>query len=467
MVTRMRVPAGKLSRLVSQRSKLLGDTSWVTASFVVQQVLRLGTSVVLAWLLAPELLGAMVLINALRTGGELLSDVGIGQSIVRDPRGDERRFHMTAWTLQITRGCVVYGIFLLLTVPLIEIYDDETLGIIFPVASFVFIITGFASPGAYLLQRRKQLRRLALFGMASAAASSLIHIGLAAYSPTIWALVWGLLLSSLASVLGSFFLVNGLRYKLVWDKTSIRSIVSFGRWVLASSFIYFLAMNFDRLYFAEAIPIGLLGVYGIARTLSDAINLLFQRVGGQIVFPRVAASRLRTEDLRVSLLPLRRIVVLALALALATGVALSDAFIFAAYDDRYRLAAIFLPVLLVGAWFATLSTLSDAIMMGIGKPSSVALANAAKLAFVVLIVPQVLPERGLLVAIAVISAAEALRYVILSWKKRSHGLSFMRQDLLATLVFFVSIPVLREITAVLGITGGLASWVSQVEAVIV
>src|SRR5690606_25708544 len=107
---------------------------------------------------------------------------------------------------------------------------------VFPVASFVFIISGFASPGAYLLQRRKQLRRAALYGMLVAAASSLIHIGLAAYSPTIWALVWGLLLSSLVSVLGSFFLVRGLQYTLVWDKASISSIVSFGKWVLVSSF---------------------------------------------------------------------------------------------------------------------------------------------------------------------------------------------------------------------------------------
>jgi hypothetical protein len=69
--------------LLKQRLGLIRAVGWVTGAFAVQQILRLGTNVVLAWLLAPELLGTMLLINVLRTGAELLTDVGIALSRTR------------------------------------------------------------------------------------------------------------------------------------------------------------------------------------------------------------------------------------------------------------------------------------------------------------------------------------------------------------------------------------------------
>ena len=63
--------------------------AWITVTYIVQQIVRLLSNILLAWLLAPALLGTMLLINALRTGGELLTDVGVGQSIVNNPRGED------------------------------------------------------------------------------------------------------------------------------------------------------------------------------------------------------------------------------------------------------------------------------------------------------------------------------------------------------------------------------------------
>ena len=56
------------------------------------------------------LLGTMLLINTLRTGGELLTDVGVGQSVVNNKRGNEPTFYNTAWTIQIVRGLILFVI---------------------------------------------------------------------------------------------------------------------------------------------------------------------------------------------------------------------------------------------------------------------------------------------------------------------------------------------------------------------
>jgi len=99
------------------------------------------------------------------------------------------------------------------------------------------------------------------------------------------------------------------------------------------------------------------------------------------------------------------------------------------YDDRYLAAAAILPVLMLGAWFGTLATLADSVLLGIGKPGVTATANAAKLAWMASNVPFALSFGTFQWAVLAIAAAEIVRYFVLSAANYRHGLSFFRQDI--------------------------------------
>ena len=452
-----------IARFISSKLALFGSAGWVTGAFILQQILRLGTSILLAWLLAPELLGTMVLINTLRTGVELLTDVGLGQSIVSNPRGNEPAFYNTAWTIQIVRGVALTIIALVLSIPAAELYDNAALRYLLPWVAPIFIIAGGMSTSRFLLQKRMEVRKLANFDLGVAIAGSAVQIALAAYSPTIWALIWGLLLSTAITVMASFYIIDWRDHKIMWDKDAAKSILHFGKWIFVSTLIYFLAMNFDRLYFANAIPIALLGVYGIARTFSETGMMLFQRISNLLIFPKISASALRGADLRRSIGPTRMILILFIATGLAMGIALADSFIYTVYDERYHAAGFFLTVLLVGTWFSTLATISDSIMMGVGKPSGVAFSNGAKLAVIVALLPYLLANYGINAALAVFVLAEVVRYVILMWQKRSQGIGFARQDIIATVIFIALALLFREVTMLVGLTGGIYDWIIQAQ----
>ena len=92
---------GKISR------EMLVRLSWTTTAFGVIQLLRLVNNVVLARLLSPPLLGLMLIVNSIRTGVELLSDVGINQNIVSNREGHTPEFYDTAWTISVIRGVVL------------------------------------------------------------------------------------------------------------------------------------------------------------------------------------------------------------------------------------------------------------------------------------------------------------------------------------------------------------------------
>lgn len=464
-VERVVVPTAskRLMGAVRSRTVLVQQIGWVTSTYVLQQAMRLFSSVVLAWLLAPNLLGTMLLINTLRTAGELLTDVGVGQSIVNNRRGAEPDFYNTAWTIQIVRGVVLFALALAATGPIARVYDNPQLLILLPAVAPIFLLTGMTAPARFLLQKGMEVRRLAMFDLVMAIVSTLIQIALAWTMPTIWALVWGLLIGTALSAVGSYWLMDWRSLRLKWERAAASAVVHFGKWIFAASLVYFLAMNFDRLYFANAITLALLGIYGIARTFSDTITQLFLRVGNLLIFPKISGSVHRGSDLRRSIGPLRLGVLVGVAVGLALGIALADQFIYLIYDQRYHAAGFFLPMLLVGTWFAILGTMADAMMMGVGSPSGVAYSNGAKLAVIVIALPLVLPRWGMNAALAVFIIAEAVRYTVLVWRKRQVGLSFARQDIALTVLFFVLIVLFRELTMKFGLTGGLGEWIRQAQ----
>ncbi len=438
--------------------QMMSQITWVAGSYGVSQGLRLFTNVILARLLAPQLFGVMLIVNTLRTGIELLSDVGIGQNIVSNRKGDQPDFYNTAWTIQIIRGILLFVIALLLAQPLAEFYDSDELIEIIPIISVLFLLTGIQSPSRFILQKQQAVKTIALFDVFIAVISAIVHIALALYSPTIWALVAALIIATSVSTTTSFFLIDFRLHRIKIAREHVKAIISFGKWVFASSVVFFLAMNFDRLYFAKEIPFAILGIYGIARTFSDMIGMLVQRVGAMMIFPKVAAFAKERSELRPAISGLRLKALLATACGLSIVVALSDLVILILYDDRYTAAAFMLPILMAGAWFSILSTMGESFMLGIGKSVHSAQANLAKLIWLVIAVPLALTYFGLIAALCVIAVADLFRYISLSVSQWKEGLSFLKQDVVLLGLFIFLVLVWRFIFMQLGLVADFNTW---------
>src|SRR5215212_8946226 len=100
---------------------------WTVAGYGASQLLRLGAIIIIARLLAPELFGIMTIINSVRTGLELISDVGIGQNVVQNKNADDPNFWNTAWSLQLVRGAILFVLCLAASAPLAYFYDSSIL----------------------------------------------------------------------------------------------------------------------------------------------------------------------------------------------------------------------------------------------------------------------------------------------------------------------------------------------------
>lgn len=429
--------------------------TWATASFGAIQVIRFVNNVILARLLAPSLFGIMTIVNAVRTGVELLSDVGISQNIISNEKGSTEEFYDTAWTLRAARGLVLGSICFFLSSTIAKFFGQPELKTVLPVAALIFVFTGFESASAALLQKQKLVARVSIVDVTVALLAMIAHVILALITPTIWALVLGSIFMSAFGLIATYIMIPGVRHRIRIDPDSAREILVFGKWIFFSSVIYFFAMNFDRLYFAKQIPLAELGVYSIARSLSDPISNVVIRASNMVVFPTVAAIRVGDPELRIRLLHGRRTMLLVVAIGLAGLVSLSDFIVRHVYDQRYAAAAAFLPLLLIGVWISILSTVNDSVMLGTARPAYPAIANAAKLVAFVIGVPLAFHFAGLFAAILVLIAGEVVRYVVLWLLARRRHLGFVRDDAALTIVFFACILFARELLWAAGITGDL------------
>jgi O-antigen/teichoic acid export membrane protein len=419
---------------------LLRGAVWTISGFGAGQVVRLITNILLTRLLAPQLFGLMVIVNTIRMGIELVSDLGIGQNIIYSQNAHKPDFYNTAWTLQFFRSLLLWALIIMATLPLAQFYNLPVLKLLLPITGVITILGGITSISPQLLQKNLQFAKLNSFQFIVDACSSAIHIALACLSPTIWALVFGGVLGSAVTMIGSYFLLPEIKLRFQIDKGSFREIVDFGKWITLGAIVYFFSINFDRLYFAKVVPLELLGVYGIARSMSDLLGALAARLGSGVVFPFVA-SHLNTPraHLRSELASIRGRFLLLAAVGCSLLIAAADLAIGILYDARYQAAGWMLPIMIVGSWFSIVAGLNESTLLGLGRPSYQAISNSLKFVLLFFGLPFSFRTTGLVGAVLALALIEASRYIPVLIGQVRQRFSYGMQDLLATVAMFLMV----------------------------
>src|SRR5436305_178232 len=137
-----------------------GSTVWTVFGFGTMQVLRFAFNLFLTRLVAEHVFGVIALVNLVLQGLHMFSDLGIRQSVVQRPDGDDPDFLNTAWTLGVVRGCALGFIFCAVAWPLSHFYDEPAMLWLIPLVGLTAVLDGWQSPGPMLLSRRIRRGRL-------------------------------------------------------------------------------------------------------------------------------------------------------------------------------------------------------------------------------------------------------------------------------------------------------------------
>jgi O-antigen/teichoic acid export membrane protein len=436
-------------------SKALKGTYYVIASYGLAMALRLGGSVVLTRLFAPEYFGLMNLFTTIMVGLLLISHIGLQDSVIQNPRGDEPVFLNTAWTLQAIRGAILFLITIPLAWPVAHFYPEigskPHLIWMLPVLGLGCIVAGFSSPSLLSLARHIGLGRLSALEFGTQLFQLAVTIVWAYYWRSIWVLAWSRIVAELARTAVSYLMLPDIRPRFTWDKPIVREVVHFGRWILIGTALNFLALQSDRLILGKLTSMQMLGIYGIAFTLSDVPRQVILQFSSRVGFPFIAKfiDRPRPE-FRSIVLKYRRPALLVGAVMLVAVVCFGDVFIVHIFDKRYHEAAWMVAIFAVGLWHTMLySTISPAIM-ALQKAHYNAVAYAVYCATLFVALPMGFHYYGMVGAVCAVAASDLPVYFVNLYSAYREGVGTLGQDIKLTFAFVALLTVSLAVRAFLG-----------------
>src|SRR3569623_1739325 len=108
---------------------------------------------------------------------------------------------------------------------------------------------GINNASLFTVVRKGALGRLTFLELGAQAGGLLVMIGVAFFYRTIWAIVFGGLMSNLVKLVLSHTILPGVRNRFRWDKQSANVLMTFGRWIFVSTLLTFAVGQSDRLIF--------------------------------------------------------------------------------------------------------------------------------------------------------------------------------------------------------------------------
>lgn len=365
----------------SLKKQVISASAWTLGGYALSQIFRLLSNVLMAKLLFPEAFGLMTLVMVFMQGISMFSDIGIIPSIIQSKRGDDPKYLDTAWTMQVVRGFILWGIALVGAYPYSVLYDEPLLAVMIPIAGLTAIISGFNSTALPTANRDIKLKNITLLDLFSQIVSLTVMISWVYVSPTVWGLVAGGIANSLVKMVLSHLWISDRRNRFYWEKESALSLFKFGRWILVSTALTFFAAQIDRLLLGYLMGTATLGIYSIAAMFKETAFKATQMLGNKVLFPSYSVLVRENNPLRLykAIKKTRIIVILTMWLASLLLIFLGSQFIDLLYDERYEAAIWMIQIMPLGTLAAVLSSTYHNAFLAKGKSAYISIILAYQL----------------------------------------------------------------------------------------
>jgi O-antigen/teichoic acid export membrane protein len=257
------------------RAGLLG-LGWSYSTHALQLVLRLGSSLILTRLLDREdygifgpALGALFFL-------ELLSDIGLMQAIIRFEHGEEPRFLGTAWSLIMIRGLMLAVVVCALAWILPPLYEMSAIHGVLLVLALHPILVSLQNPTLFVLYRRLNYRTPFLLDTIQTMTAIPVTIILAWQLHSVWGLVLGFLAGDVIRLALSHYLCPKAP-RPAWDRPAVRELSHFGTPIFFNTLAFGAWNYFDRLVGPTLLSKKDIGLYVLAWSLAEAMEVLVTR----------------------------------------------------------------------------------------------------------------------------------------------------------------------------------------------
>jgi O-antigen/teichoic acid export membrane protein len=285
-----------------------GGASLGSGSFI-EQLFRLGRNMLLARLLAPEAFGTMAIILSITSVFQTLTDVGVREALIQNPRGAEEGHVGAAWWLAIGRSISLYSLLFLFAPLISRFYTNGELTPLLRVAATSILFDGAISCRAYVAVKEMRLARWAGINHGGGILGVITTIILSFFIRDVWALVLGCVAESLARCVLSQVLCP-YRPPLGWNREAARDLLKFSKGLFGLSVLNLVFSRTDIFVLAKLYSPAQLGLYVMAIYVAQTPTNYLMNLLGQTLMPTFSHIQEDNPRLNRILLQVTSVIVL-------------------------------------------------------------------------------------------------------------------------------------------------------------
>jgi O-antigen/teichoic acid export membrane protein len=429
----------------------------------IAKFLGFGSKVVLTRLLVPQDMGLMVMIISLTALFEVLTEVGIKQSVIQHKNGADPEYLNMAWWFQSLRAIGLYVVAFIVAPWLCEFYFSsrpevltrysmEELTTLIRVAFLSILFNGFVSPRAHVLEKKFKFGRAVVITQGGFVLGAIVTIILAFLIRNVWAIVIGFAATGFTRCLMSYVLCPFMP-RFAYHRESFQGLYRFAKGMLGLPVLTYIAYNIDVLVAGKLVSTLLIGFYGMALALAFAPRDLFSRIISPILLPAFAEKQNDREALCSAVLKITRISTLLLIPVTALAIICSKTILTFVFGTEYSAAAVPFSLLCVYVLLLIQGSILGNVFFSIGQPGKHrAFVGLRALILVALIYPAI-KLFGLTGAAAVVLlASSAAMCVQVAVIRKTIGLNIFDYAVSWVPGLALAVPVLAVFVVVRGLT---------------
>lgn len=281
----------------SLRAKVFRGGVWLGIGSFVEQLCRFARNMILARLLAPDAFGTMAIVLSAGSVADVLTEIGIREAVIQNPRGDEVDYLNAAWWLALGRGIPLYSAIFILAPWIARFYRNAELTPLLRVTLLSIMFYSLISPGIYRALKQMKFRQWAAINHGGGICGVLFTVLLGFFIRDVWALVLGYVAEGVSRCLLSYIICPYLP-SIRLDKKAARQLLRFSKGLFGLSFLNLIFIRTDIFVLGKLYSSAELGLYAMAVYLAQTPTSFLMNMLGQTLLP--SFSQVQGDNARIN-----------------------------------------------------------------------------------------------------------------------------------------------------------------------
>lgn len=254
----------------------------------LEQATRMIRNVVLARLLAPESFGLMAIVIGVIGLLDSLTEVGVRQAIIQNPRGSDREYLNVAWWFSFLRGLALYSVAFLLAPIAASFYENPELTLLIRVSCLGVFFNSCFNVALVSNLKSMEFKYWTFVCNGGGILAIIATILIAFYLPSVWVLVFGTVSeAAIRCILSYIFCPFAPQFKI--SKTELKSLFQFTSGMAGLPILYAASRSADIFVLGKVVPSILVGIYSLSSSLARSPLDFVKSVIAQVAMPSFSA----------------------------------------------------------------------------------------------------------------------------------------------------------------------------------